>query len=178
MKIQLKKQLEGRILDIGGGGEGVIGRLYGDRVVAIDNRQDELDESPDGFHKVLMDARNLRFYDSSFDAVTFFYSLMYMDEEAQKEALIEAARVLRPGGILCIWDADILIADSEPFMTELDIDIDGKILHTTYGIVGDIKNQTIDSIGEFCKQTRKLSVLSEMTDAGHFYIEMQKDVVP
>ena len=33
------------MLDIGGGGEGVIGRLYGRQVVAIDNRQEELDEA-------------------------------------------------------------------------------------------------------------------------------------
>lgn len=37
MKIALKKELTGSILDIGGGGEGIIGRLYGSRVTAIDN---------------------------------------------------------------------------------------------------------------------------------------------
>ena len=31
MKITLKKELTGSILDIGGGGEGIIGRLYGSR---------------------------------------------------------------------------------------------------------------------------------------------------
>ena len=35
-------------LDLGGGGEGVIGRIYREWVVAIDTRQDELDEAPDG----------------------------------------------------------------------------------------------------------------------------------
>ena len=39
--IELKKELNGRILDIGGGGEGIIGRLYREQVVAIDNRQEE-----------------------------------------------------------------------------------------------------------------------------------------
>ena len=47
MKITLKKELTGSILDIGGGGEGIIGRLYGSRVTAIDNREEELDEAPD-----------------------------------------------------------------------------------------------------------------------------------
>lgn len=46
MRLVLKKELEGAILDVGGGGEGVIGRIYGPRVVAIDNRQEELDEAP------------------------------------------------------------------------------------------------------------------------------------
>ena len=45
MRLVLKKELEGAILDVGGGGEGVIGRIYGPRVVAIDNRQEELDEA-------------------------------------------------------------------------------------------------------------------------------------
>jgi len=31
-----KLNVEGRILDIGGGGEGVIGQAYGDSVIAID----------------------------------------------------------------------------------------------------------------------------------------------
>ena len=34
-------------------------RLYGTQVIAIDNRQEELDEAPEGFEKVLMDARSL-----------------------------------------------------------------------------------------------------------------------
>ena len=59
MKIILKKELSGRILDIGGGGEAVIGRLYREQVTAIDNRQEELDEAPSGFEKVLMDATDL-----------------------------------------------------------------------------------------------------------------------
>ncbi len=33
-----------RILDIGGGGEGIISTLYKDKVVAIDIRKDELEE--------------------------------------------------------------------------------------------------------------------------------------
>lgn len=46
MKIRLQKKLNGSILDIGGGGEGVIGQLYGQQVVAIDKLQEELDEAP------------------------------------------------------------------------------------------------------------------------------------
>ena len=77
MKIILKKELAGRILDIGGGGEGVIGRLYREQVTAIDNRQEELDEVPSGFEKVLMDATDLDYADGSFDHVTCFFTLMY-----------------------------------------------------------------------------------------------------
>lgn len=43
--MRLRKEPEGSILDIGGGGEGVIGRLYQEQVTAIDNRQEELNEA-------------------------------------------------------------------------------------------------------------------------------------
>lgn len=65
--LTLNRELNGKILDIGGGGEGVIGRLYTNQVVAIDIRQDELDEAPTGFEKILMDATQLDFKDNSFD---------------------------------------------------------------------------------------------------------------
>ena len=70
--ITLNKELDGHILDIGGGGDGVIGRLYTNQVVAIDIRQDELDEAPIGFEKIVMDATHLEFNDNSFDHVTSF----------------------------------------------------------------------------------------------------------
>ncbi len=62
--------LQGRILDIGGGGEGVISRLCGNGVIAIDKRRDELLKSPDIGLKIVMDACNMGFLDCSFDVVT------------------------------------------------------------------------------------------------------------
>ena len=41
-RVFLDGTLKGSILDIGGGGEGIIGRLYKEQVIAIDNRQEEL----------------------------------------------------------------------------------------------------------------------------------------
>ncbi|UCC20818.1 MAG: hypothetical protein JSV62_05935, partial [Promethearchaeota archaeon] len=37
--------LEGRVLDLGGGGEGIIGQLKGEQVVAIDPNKKELEEA-------------------------------------------------------------------------------------------------------------------------------------
>lgn len=87
MTIEIKEKLDGSILDIGGGGEAVIGQIYKDRVTAIDNRQEELDEAPDCCIKQLMDATELLFPDNSFDNVTFFYTLMYMTEETQRKSI-------------------------------------------------------------------------------------------
>lgn len=95
--VRLEKTLEGSILDIGGGGEGVIGRLYTDQVTAIDNRQEELDEAPGGYRKLLMDAGALAFADASFDHVTAFYALMYVEKDQHEKVVREACRRPAPG---------------------------------------------------------------------------------
>jgi hypothetical protein len=98
----------GRILDIGGGGEGVIGRLHGARVVAADLRLDELTETPPGPRKVVLDARRLPFAAGSFAAATAFFSLMYLNEARDQLAvLLETARVLPPGAELHLWEVDL-----------------------------------------------------------------------
>ena len=135
MKMEIRRDIAGSILDIGGGGEGIIGRIYGGQVVAIDNREEELDEAPDGCEKRLMDATALQFPDRSFDHVTFFYALMYMNRDEQKKALGEAARVLRPGGEIHLWDTDIDSAYPEPFVVDLEIVTDRFSVHTSYGIM-------------------------------------------
>ncbi len=56
MIIEIDSNLKGSILDIGGGGEAVIGQMYGNRVIAIDNSQEEIDEAPDCCTTLLMDA--------------------------------------------------------------------------------------------------------------------------
>lgn len=48
-KVCVEDNIKGdRILDIGGGGEGVIGLCCGIRVIAIDTRKDELEEALKG----------------------------------------------------------------------------------------------------------------------------------
>ena len=70
----------GFVLDIGGGGEGVIGRLKGKQVVAIDRSKRELKEAAAGPLKIVMDATDLQFLDQSFGTATAFYTLMYIKE--------------------------------------------------------------------------------------------------
>ncbi len=151
MRINLKKELKGDILDIGGGGEGIIGRLYTNQVISIDNRKEELDEAPDFCNKILMDATNLNFKENSFDVVTFFYSLMYMNEETKKKAIFESFRVLKTGGILCIWDTEIENIYPKPFLVELDIRFENNEVHTTYGVIRN-EIQTIDMIKNHAKE--------------------------
>lgn len=172
--ITLSRDLHGSILDIGGGGEGVIGLLYGSQVTAIDNRQEELDEAPDGFQKVLMDARCLSYPSEHFDHVTFFYSLMFMDTRTQEQAIREAARVLKKDGFLHIWDADILSAYPEPFLTDLDIQLPGRIFHTTFGVISDIQNQSAASVCRLCVKSG-LRLIRQTSGEGQFHMVFAPD---
>lgn len=95
----------GFVLDIGGGGEGIIGRLKGSQVVAIDRSREGLEGAPIGPLKVIMDARDLRFLDATFTAATSFYSLMYIQSFDHIKVLSEVFRVLVPGSRFYIWDA-------------------------------------------------------------------------
>jgi ubiquinone/menaquinone biosynthesis C-methylase UbiE len=174
MVIEIKYDLKGSILDIGGGGEAVVGQIYGDRVTAIDNRQEELDEAPDCCTKLLMDAQKLLFSDNSFDNVTFFYTLMYMTEETQRKAICEAARVLKAGGMMCIWDCTIFSSTyPDPFVVDLDISSGGIIIHTSYGIVKR-DTQSSDSIQQLLENAG-LNIVSLKEADGQFIIQCRKE---
>ena len=170
--LELNKELYGRILDIGGGGEGIIGRLYQEQVVAIDNRPEELDEAPGGFAKLLMDATDLQFEDASFDHVTFFFTLMFMTAAEQEQAIKEAARVLKPGGTVQIWDCGIQSAYPEPFCIDVDILLPEEIIHTTYG-VGKLDRQSLNSICTLCCGVG-LSIVCQRSDEKSFYLSFTK----
>ena len=171
--ITLNKELNGKILDIGGGGEGIIGRLYTNQVVAIDIRQDELDEAPTGFKKILMDATSLRFKDNSFDHITSFFTLLFMNTEEQKRAISEATRVLKNNGEFHIWDCDILSAYPEPFCVDVAVQLPNEHISTTYGVC-KMDSQDEDSIVEMCLNSGLILVAKQYDKCG-FYLRFRKD---
>jgi len=135
-------QVEGWILDVGGGGEGVIGQLEGSSVVAIDRRADELREALEASGdegrclRIVMDARKLQFLDACFPAATCFFSLMYMTAEEHVQVLKEIHRVLKQGGELFVWDFDFPPRGKhlEPIAAyRLHVHLPEKSIHTGYG---------------------------------------------
>lgn len=100
----------GWILDIGGGGEGVIGRMKGGQVVAIDLSERELREAPAGPLKVVMNATELKFLAGSFSTATSFFTLMYMKPEDREKTFGEVYRVLAPGGVFHVWDVALPVS--------------------------------------------------------------------
>ena len=99
--------VQGKILDIGGGGEGIIGQVLGDKVVAIDKSKEELEEAPEGPLKVVMDAKELKFMSDSFNSVTSFFTMMYIEKKHQRKVFEEIYRVLISEGKFKLWDTKI-----------------------------------------------------------------------
>lgn len=170
-KIVLDKTIKGTILDIGGGGEGIIGRIYKSQVTAIDNRQAELDEAPEGFNKILMDACNLKFNDKTFDNVTLFYTLMYIDKEQHKKVIQEAYRVLNNEGNLFIWDADI--NEANPFLVQLNIDANGSKIDATYGIYKENAFQNSAYLQNVCESCG-FNLINGTENNNQFYLYFSK----
>jgi len=132
--------MDGRILDVGGGGEGVIGQLKGKSVVAIDRRKAEFESGMKAGDteslKILMDASDLKFMNNSFDIVSAFFSFMYMNLEDLKKVFGEIFRVLKVDGELIIWDLNIPSRDKDAkdfIGIYLDVVIGEKIINTGYG---------------------------------------------
>jgi SAM-dependent methyltransferase len=157
---------QGWILDIGGGGEGVIGRLKGSQVVAIDLYSWGLRRTPPGPLKLVMDATDLKFLDESFGAVTSFFTLMYMNPEQQDKAMREAFRVLKPAGRMRIWDV------------ELPVSPDPKKDLAVYPFVFRLPRETVETgYGTlFPKLPMNLSYYTRMARAVGFVVEEQEVV--
>lgn len=152
ISVALKKEYHNKsILDIGGGGEGIIGHIYGNRVIAIDKREDELLETNNEAIKVVMDGTALKFVDETFDVVTLFFSMMYMGTTTQEKVLSEALRVLKKDGILEIWDVPVPKYDGgekNVFVTHLDVTYPNGEVSTSYGIGMSDEAQTLESVHE------------------------------
>lgn len=141
-------EAEGWILDIGGGGEGVIGQLKGDRVVAIDPQPSELREAPDGPLKIVMNATALPFLDSTFGTVTSFFTLLFIrDRDEQRAVFAEVHRVLKPGGCFYVWDVRIpRRADParDIFALRLSVTLPDRVIETGYGQVFPAEERGLD----------------------------------
>jgi len=129
-------QADGWILDIGGGGEAVIGQLKGAQVVAIDLLPRELEEAPDGPLKIVMDARELKFLDCTFHTVTAFFSFMFIRPGDHEKVFREIYRVLASGGQFMMWDVEIQqrpAPEIDVMAFPLQVRLPGTVIHTGYG---------------------------------------------
>jgi ubiquinone/menaquinone biosynthesis C-methylase UbiE len=168
---------DGLILDIGGGGEGIIGQLKGKQVVAIDLIKRELEEAPgEPLLKIVMDARDLKFLDKTFDAVTVFFTFMYITPADHARVLQEIHRVLKPGGRLLIWDVtfpDKKTDEQQQFVRyPLHVMLPGKEINTGYGVrftEGQGANQLIEAA-----RNAGFESTTRQNEMGWYFLELKK----
>ena len=166
-------ETDGLILDIGGGGEGIIGKLNGKQVVAIDVDERELEETQNEALKVVMDATDLKFLPNSFDVCTAFFSLMYIPKKEHLKVFEEAYRVLKDNGRFLIWDVRIPKLDKsyDRFVVPLELQLPNEKVETGYGV----KLQTQDS--EHFKrlaQKARFKIGKEWSKDETFHLQLHK----
>jgi SAM-dependent methyltransferase len=99
--LELLPPPRGRTLDIGCG-EGRVGAVLAERgydVVGVDSSPRMVELASERHEAILADAAALPFEDSSFALAVAYMSLMNVDD--LEGVVVEAARVLEPGGQLC-----------------------------------------------------------------------------
>lgn len=169
--------LEGRILDLGGGGEGIIERLKGENVVAIDPLLSELEEvSAREALKIVMDARDLKFLAESFDTVSSFFTLMYIENNDHTKVFEEVYRVLKKGGSFFIWDLEIperLNKSKNIYAVSLQIRLSNKIVETGYGTKWEDKVQNLNYFEELGRKAG-FEVVETSQEKEIFHLKFEK----
>jgi ubiquinone/menaquinone biosynthesis C-methylase UbiE len=164
------------ILDIGGGGEGIIGQMKGKQVVAIDPNRRELEGAADGPLKIVMDAGDMLFLDDSFDVVTSFFTLMYIKGPEHEKIFEEVFRVLVSGGRFLIWDVDLprcLDEEKDIVAFYLNIKLPDREIETGYGTKWPEQRQGLLYYKEIAGRVGFIA--SDHKENGRvFYLELQK----
>lgn len=172
-------ELNGRILDIGGGGEGVIGQLKGSSVVAIDLRKSELEESFEAGDreslKIIMDGKDLKFLDKTFDTVTAFFSLMYIPKSDHEQILKEIYRVLIENGEFILWDPVIpkKTKNKRIFAIPIKIQIKGKKIVTGYGTRWN-KEQNLEYFIDLARKVG-FKISEQKLEEEYFFLRLKKN---
>jgi SAM-dependent methyltransferase len=167
----------GLILDIGGGGEGVIGQLKGRQVIAIDINKRELEDAPVGpLLKIVMDARDLKFLDGSFATATVFFTFMYIDPADHEKVFRELHRVLASGARLLIWDVVFPRLEDKkktvaifPFTLKLP----DREINTGYGVHIPATEQRLAHFEELARKTGFTAVSKKIAQQW-FFLELAK----
>ena len=172
---------KGLILDIGGGGAGVIGRLKGAQVVAIDlNKQELVDAPGEPLIKIVMDATDLKFLDGTFPTATVFFTFMYINPANHEKVLQEIHRVLAPGGRLLIWDVFYPKVEDKAkthVLYPVNVKLPGREINTGYGARLQPTELGLPHFEELAKKTG-FEVVGGKRIQSWFFLEVTKPAAP
>ena len=154
------------ILDLCAGGEGVVARAYPGRVIGVDQQLSEIKEArvkcPADTVFVVGDATRTHFVNDTFRHVTLFFALMYVrGDEAKRDLFREAARLLRPGGRLHVWDAAVGAGAPLAAAVVHARLPGGDIVHAGYGVRGPTEEISLSRVNDLAK------------DAGLFVVDAE-----
>jgi SAM-dependent methyltransferase len=167
-------ETKGFILDIGGGGEGIIGKLNGSQVVAIDTSERELAETMNEALKIVMDATDLKFLPDSFNVCTAFFSMMYIPKSKHSKVFEEVHKVLKDNGQFLLWDVKILRTRTQyrEFIVPLTVRLPDETVETGYGVKW--QTQDIDHFKGLAKK-HKFKVVDEWSRDETIHLKMLKE---
>ena len=166
----------GYILDIGGGGRGVIGELKGERVIAIDPSKRELEGAAVGPLKIIMDARDLQFLDGTFSTATSFFTLMYIKGPDHEKVFSEVFRVLKSGGLFLIWDAIIpqrLDEDKDIAVFPLLVKLPNEEIDAMYGVLWPEEEQDLSYYVRLAENAG-FNVVAQREKDGVLFLKLRK----
>ncbi|MFX0054421.1 MAG: class I SAM-dependent methyltransferase [Candidatus Hermodarchaeota archaeon] len=170
-KIELEQlPREGLIIDIGGGGEGLVSRIETSRVCAVDFNLNKIREAMiygQMSQWILSDARMLPVKDEGFNVATLWFSLGYIqDWDSKRQVLAEAARAMKQSGHISIIGARITCSDSRFVIRTLFHFPDGSISKMSYGMAG-MQRQDAESVVNLIQETGFSNITCE--DNGHWF---------
>jgi SAM-dependent methyltransferase len=166
----------GYILDIGGGGEGIVGKLKGEQVVAIDPNKRELEEAAPGPLKIVMNGTDLQFLNNTFNMATAFFTLMYIKGHEHEKVFDEVYRVLSPGGRFLIWDGVLpqcLDEEKEIVAFLLRVQLPDEEVTVGYGAKWPEQEQNL-SYYTGLAEGAGFTVLAREEKGQTFFLELQK----
>lgn len=168
-------EAQGYILDIGGGGEGVIGRLKSEQVIAVDISKYELEESPAGPLKIIMDARELKFLDDTFNTATSFFTMMYINGYDHQKVFDEIYRVLARRGRFLIWDVNLTKRpeDQDIFVVPLTIHLPDEKIGTRYGSQWPLEPHDLAYFKGLARKAG-FQIISEKENGKTFFLSLRK----
>jgi ubiquinone/menaquinone biosynthesis C-methylase UbiE len=151
---------DGTVLDIGGGGEGVIAQVGIERVFAIDKLMSEIREARGkaaDAQWMVTDGTMLPIANENLDNATAFFSCMYMSEEVKQKVFQETRRVLKDSGELWVWGAN-MTPKGKVFTIRIQAEIpENRSINTVYGVKA--KDQSAATI---CAQLEKAGFEAEI----------------